>query len=248
MEVHRVSMVYHHTGGKTHAVEDVSFTVQNQEFLCVLGPSGCGKSTLLHLLAGFIKPTTGDILKDGHFVTGPGVDRGVVFQQHSLFPWKTVWGNVEFGLRVKGVPIDRRREAVLQYIKEMGLQEFINSYPQTLSVGMQQRVGLARAFANDPEILLMDEPFGSLDAQTRLRMQELLLSIWSKNRKTVVFVTHDIEEAILLSDRILLLSRRPAKVRKTISVDISRPRTHTLLTDPRFIQIKKTVMTYLFDE
>lgn len=248
IEIQKVSVTYYQRQSSLLAVKDVSFSVGENEFACLLGPSGCGKSTILHLLAGFTRPTAGTIRVRGKLVTGPGVDRGVVFQQHSLFPWKTVWGNVEFGPRVKGVPPGKRREIVRRYLASVGLEEFTDSYPSELSVGMQQRVGLARAFANDPEILLMDEPFGSLDAQTRLRMQDLLLSIWNQDRKTVIFVTHDIDEAILLSDRILLLSPRPATVVEMITIDLPRPRNHLVLTSPECVRLKEKIMSLLFVE
>ena len=248
IKVRNVSMVYRQRHSALTAVKDLSFSVGAREFVCLLGPSGCGKSTILHLLAGFIRPTAGTIEVKGRPVQGPGVDRGVVFQQHSLFPWKTVRGNVEFGLRIKGVRPAKRQEIVRQYLISMGLSEFAESYPNELSVGMQQRVGLARAFANDPEILLMDEPFGSLDAQTRLRMQDLLLSIWSRHRRTVVFVTHDIDEGILLADRILLLSPRPAAVMETMAIDLPRPRDHLVLTNPECVRLKEKIMSLLHIE
>lgn len=227
------------------AVHELSLAIEDGEFACVLGPSGCGKSTTLNLLAGFLRPSSGQVLVGGRPVDGAGPERGVVFQRHTLFPWKTVGANVELGLRVRGVPAQERRKISQQFLKEMGLEDFRDRYPFHLSVGMRQRVGLARAFANDPDVLLMDEPFASLDAQTRLRMQELLLTIWSRHQKTVVFVTHDIDEAILLADRILLLSPRPASLAKELRVSIPRPRDRSVMIEAEGVRLKKQILHLL---
>jgi NitT/TauT family transport system ATP-binding protein len=247
IECRGLTKVYGSGNGAVRAVEGVDFSVREREFLCLLGPSGCGKSTILHLIAGFIRPSDGHVIVWKRPVLGPGTDRGVVFQQHSLFPWKTVSQNISLGPRVRGLPTKSICQVVEHYLERTGLADFRHRYPRELSVGMQQRVGLARAFANDPGILLMDEPFGSLDAQTRLRMQELLLSIWSEHRKTVLFVTHDIEEAILLSDRVLILSSRPALVHEEIVIDLPRPRTHETLTQPACVALRTRIMRSLFD-
>ncbi|MBI4424700.1 MAG: ABC transporter ATP-binding protein [Elusimicrobia bacterium] len=219
-----VSLAYPREGGRVQAVEDLQLAVEDREFVCLLGPSGCGKTSILHMAAGFLKPSSGRVLAGGRRVEGPGVDRGMVFQQHRLFPWLTVAGNVEFGPRLRGLPRDRRAEVSRRYLQDVGLAEFTDCYPRQLSVGMQQRVALARAFANDPETLLMDEPFASVDALTRLQMQELLLSLWETRSKTVLFVTHDVDEALFLADRICVLSARPARVVLELAVDLPRPR------------------------
>ena len=212
---------------RVEALRGADLEVQEGEFVCLLGPSGCGKSTLLHLAAGFLFPTEGSVLVDGRPVSGPGVDRGVVFQQHTLFPWATAAENAGFGPRMRGLAPREVSARADRALAEVGLSDFAAHYPSELSMGMQQRVGLARAFANDPEILLMDEPFASLDALTRYQMQNLLISLWEKRRQTVVFVTHDIEEALLLGDRVVVLSRRPASVLRDCAVDLG-PRPHRL--------------------
>lgn len=245
IEFMEVGQYYGCDGDEVAALRDINFSVAKQEFVCVLGPSGCGKSTLLHLAAGFLKPSAGKVLIDGREVSGPGIDRGVVFQQHNLFPWETISGNVEFGLRIRGVPKEQRQTISSRYLREVGLSDFATRYPRQLSLGMQQRVGLARAFANDPQILLLDEPFASLDALARLRMQELLLDIWAQHRKTVIFVTHDVDEALLLGDRLLILSPRPGCVARELVVELPRPRKRTQLLDARLISVKEDVLAQL---
>lgn len=247
ISLNKVSMVYTHRNHRVLAVDNLSFSVKNREFLCVLGPSGCGKSTVLHLIAGFIQPTSGVVRVDGRLLRQPGPDRGIVFQQYNLFPWKTVRGNIEFGLRMKGVSKNERHEIVSHYLRTIELSEFANSYPCELSQGMQQRVGLARAYASDPEILLMDEPFASLDAQTAVRMRELLIRIWTENPKTVVFVTHDVEEAILLAARVLGLSSRPGRVKEEFCIDLPRPRPRDVFADQRYLKLRKRIMDCIFD-
>jgi len=205
------------------ALSDVSFSVKENEFLCVLGPSGCGKTTLLNIIAGLEKLTSGRILVDGKEVKGPGADRGVIFQAYALFPWKTVLQNIEFGPKLRGVPKKQRRELAVKYIKSMGLAGFEHAYPKELSGGMKQRVAIARVYINDPAVLLMDEPFANLDAQTRSIMQEELIQIWKQFRKTVFFVTHNIEEAAYLADRIVILTARPGKVKEIVDVNSVLP-------------------------
>jgi NitT/TauT family transport system ATP-binding protein len=241
-------MIYTHRKAAILAVQNLSFSVQDKEFLCLLGPSGCGKSTALRLIAGFMQPTSGKIRMNGEVVTEPGVDRGVVFQRHNLFPWKRVRENIEFGLRMKGMPENERKQTVSDYLTEMRLEEFSDSYPFMLSAGMQQRVGLARAYANDPDILLMDEPFGSLDAQTASRMRQLLLRVWSENRKTVVFITHDIDEAIRLGDRVLVFSSRPGRVKNSFEVNLQRPRPEDLFSDPAYLELRDSMKRCLLDD
>ena len=241
-------MIYTHRRVETLAVQNLSFSVDDKEFLCLLGPSGCGKSTALRLIAGFMQPTSGQIRVNGELVTEPGVNRGVVFQRHNLFPWKRVRQNIEFGLRMKGMPENERKQTVSDYLTEMRLQEFSDSYPFMLSAGMQQRVGLARAYANDPDILLMDEPFGSLDAQTASRMRQLVLRVWSENRKTVVFITHDIDEAIRLGDRVIVFSSRPGRVKDSFDVNLQRPRPEDLFSDPSYLELRNSIKRSLLDD
>jgi NitT/TauT family transport system ATP-binding protein len=230
------------------AIEDLTFEIQSREFVCFLGTSGCGKSTILNLIAGFISPSSGSVWIDGNAVSQPDPDRGVVFQQFALFPWLTVTQNIEFGLRMKSLESKRRREIVQSYVEMVGLQGFEKNYPDTLSGGMQQRVAIARALVNDPSVILMDEPFGSLDAQTRLMMQEMLLDIWQKAHKTVVFVTHDVDEAIFLADRILILTARPGRVKKEIVVGLPRPRTYKVTTSPDYAKLKGDVVELIREE
>lgn len=245
IEFRDVSKSYPRGDLSLEAVVGVSLSVRSREFMCLIGPSGCGKSTLLHLAGGFLKPSSGSIRIAGREVTGPGADCGMVFQQHNLFPWKTVGGNVGFGPRMRGVPRNERDRVVRRHLEDVALLDFAACYPHQLSVGMRQRVGLARAFANDPRILLMDEPFASLDALTRLQMRELLLSIWEKRRQTVLFVTHDVEEALLLADRIQILSPGPGRIVQELTVEFSRPRKRAQLNDPRMIAMKELILSRL---
>lgn len=221
------------------AIFDTSLEIKPREFVCLLGPSGCGKSTLLNCIAGYIRPSSGVVTVDGRIVERPGPERGMVFQQYSLFPWKTVRDNIAFGPLHAG----RRRADALaiadHFLEMIGLSGFAKRYPAELSGGMQQRVGIARALANYPSVLLMDEPFGALDAQTRLMMQESLLRIWGDIETTVVFVTHDIDEAIFLADRIVVMSAGPGRIIADQNVSLPRPRSPDLLTDDTFIRIKK---------
>ncbi len=230
------------------ALDDISLEVADQEFAVIVGPSGCGKSSLLRLVAGLVEPTSGEITLDGTPVTRPGKDRGMVFQSYTLFPWLTVRDNVEFGLRIGGIPAEKRKHISDHFISEVGLEGFENSYPKQLSGGMMQRVALARALANDPEILLMDEPFGALDSQTRSLMQELLLQIWEHSHKTVLFITHDIDEAILLGDRVHVMTARPGRIKERVEIDLARPRQVDVLTSPEFIAIKRRIMALIHDE
>jgi len=212
--------------------------VADNDFITVLGPSGCGKSTLLRLVAGLETPTGGEILLDGHRVEGPGADRGVVFQSYTLFPWLNVRQNICFGLREKGVPEAQQKEISEYFIASVGLRGFEQHFPKQLSGGMQQRVAIARALANDPKILLLDEPFGALDNQTRVVMQELLLGIWEKHRKTVIFVTHDIDESIFMASRVAVFSARPGRIKADIPVNLPHPRHYTVKTSSEFMELK----------
>lgn len=243
-----VDVVFDTATGPHVAVQSASLTVRPGEFICLLGPSGCGKSTLMNAIAGFVTPTRGDIAVDGAVVTEPGPARGMVFQQHSLFPWKTVKENVAFGPLMAGAS---RREAdsiARTFLSLVGLAAFETAYPNTLSGGMQQRVGIARALANYPSVLLMDEPFGALDAQTRIMMQENLLEIWQEFHNTVVFVTHDIDEAVFLSDRIVVMSASPGRIIADIAVKLPRPREQSLLTSTEFMALKRQCLDLIRQE
>ena len=209
------------------ALSDVNFSVGTGEFVCLVGPSGCGKTTLFRLIAGLETPTTGDVLLDGEPVTGPGTDRGMVFQEYGLFPWRTVRENVAFGLEEQGVDGAERKRRVAEMIDLVGLSGFADAYPKELSGGMKQRVGIARALAVDPELLLMDEPFGSVDAQTRDMLHGELLEVWAETGKTVLFVTHDVEEAVTLADRVVVMAADPGRVREVVPVGLERPRVRT---------------------
>lgn len=233
---------------KVVALENVTFEVKPQEFVCLLGPSGCGKSSVINVVAGFIKPTAGSVRLDDREVTEPSPERGVVFQQYGLFPWKTVRENIRFGPRMLNKPKEEVNAIYNQYLDVVGLRGFENKYPFELSGGMQQRVGIARVLANDPMVLLMDEPFGALDAQTRLVMQETLLDIWEQHKKTILFVTHDVDEAILLSDRILVMTARPGRIKKEVMVTLERPRPYEILADPSFTSLKSTVLALIKEE
>ncbi|MFJ3260814.1 ABC transporter ATP-binding protein [Pseudomonas sp. NPDC086581] len=249
LRVENVSLRYRTPeGGTFSALENVSFEVPDQQFAVIVGPSGCGKSSLLYLTAGLAEPTEGDIYVGGQLVDGPGADRGMVFQSYTLFPWLTVRQNVEFGLKRRGMPAAERREIVDYYLDEVGLRRFENNYPKQLSGGMMQRVAIARALANDPQILLMDEPFGALDSQTRMQMQQLLLRVWDHSKKTVVFVTHDIDEAILLGDRVYVMGARPGRIKRILDVPIERPRSLDMVMDRRFIEMKREILGLLHDD
>ena len=225
-------------GPPTRALEPTSLSVADNDFICVLGPSGCGKSTLLRIVAGLDFPTTGRVLLDGAPVGGPGADRGMVFQSYTLFPWLTVRDNICFGLREKGVPAGEQARLAAHYVARVGLEGFEDHYPKMLSGGMQQRTALARALANDPKILLLDEPFGALDNQTRSLMQELLLGIWEAERKTVLFVTHDIDEAIFMANRVAIMTARPGRIKTDLAIDLPHPRHYTIKTSPEFSAYK----------
>jgi ABC-type nitrate/sulfonate/bicarbonate transport system ATPase subunit len=223
---------------ETVALLRTSLEVADNDFITILGPSGCGKSTLLRIVAGLDFATTGRVTVDGTVVTGPGAERGMVFQSYTLFPWLNVRENICFGLREKGMPAVQQREVSDYFISQVGLTGFDAHYPRMLSGGMQQRTALARALANDPKVLLMDEPFGALDHQTRELMQELLLSIWEKHNKTVLFVTHDIDEAIFMANRVVVMSARPGRIKHEERIDFPHPRDYRLKTDRRFTEHK----------
>jgi NitT/TauT family transport system ATP-binding protein len=227
------------------ALAGIDLDIGGTEFLTILGPSGCGKTTLLNIVAGFDHATSGEVMLDGEPIRKPGPDRGVVFQEYALFPWLSVEQNVEFGLRERGVRKAERRERVRQQITSVGLAGFERRYPQELSGGMRQRVALARVLANDPKILLMDEPFAALDAQTRTIMQQELLNVWSAERRTAIFITHNIEEAILLGDRVVVMTARPGRIKEIVEVNLQRPRD---VTSAEFNKTRRRVATLLEDE
>jgi NitT/TauT family transport system ATP-binding protein len=222
----------------TPALEPISFDVADNDFLAILGPSGCGKSTLLRIIAGLDTPSSGRVRLDGRPVTGPGPDRGMVFQSYTLFPWLDVKANICFGLREKGMPAAEQDRVATDYVRRVGLAGFEHHLPKMLSGGMQQRTALARALANDPKILLLDEPFGALDTQTRALMQELLLGIWEADRKTVLFVTHDIDEAVFMANRVIVMTARPGRIKAVVDVSLPRPRHYTMKTAPEFAALK----------
>ncbi len=239
VEIQNVSITFG-KGSKQHtAVTETSLDIPPGEFVCILGPSGCGKSTLLNSVAGYVTPTTGSVTIDGEEIKSPGPDRGMVFQQYSLFPWKTVKENVAFGPNILGRGKTVADSTAQTFIEMVGLAKFANRYPAELSGGMQQRVGIARALANYPRVLLMDEPFGALDSQTRLMMQESLLKIWTEFGITVLFVTHDIDEAVFLGDRVLVMSAGPGKIIADIKIDLPRPRSPDIALDDDFMRLKK---------
>jgi ABC-type nitrate/sulfonate/bicarbonate transport system ATPase subunit len=221
------------------ALSDIDFEVRDNEFVTVIGPSGCGKTTLLRIIAGLIPYQQGEVRIDSRPVTGPGPERAVVFQNFALMPWADVLGNVTFGLEVRGVAKGESESRARELIKRVGLEGFERRLPKELSGGMQQRVGLARALAVNPQILLMDEPFGALDEQTRRLLQEQLLQLWERERKTVVFITHSMEEAVMLGDRVMLMTPRPGKVKEMIEVPLKRPRSRDVEKSPAFVEIKE---------
>jgi len=236
IEVDHVSQVFQTSARQDHlALSDISLTIEDGAFVSILGPSGCGKSTLLYIVGGFVRPTSGSARMKGRAIAGPGPDRGPVFQEFALFPWKTVLGNVMYGPRQQGMKHAEAEAQSRKLIEMVGLKGFEDFYPKELSGGMKQRVALARTLAYHPEVLLMDEPFGALDAHTRTRLQNDLLNIWERDRKTVLFVTHSVEDAVFLSDRVVMMTRSPGRIRQIVDVDLPRPRRRSeLLVDPRY--------------
>lgn len=234
--------------GEVVALNGVDLSIQDKEFVCVVGPSGCGKSTLLNMIGGLDTPTSGEILVDGKEVDGPSPKRGIVFQQYALFPWLTVEKNVQFGLKLQGMPRERMGQVTEKYLKAVGLENFAHSYPKELSGGMKQRVAIARAYAVNPEVLLMDEPFGALDAQTRVQLQTELLETWEHEQKTCFFITHDVEEAIILAQRVVIMSARPGRVKDIVDIDIPYPRDQATKMSPRFLELKNDIWGQVYEE
>jgi ABC-type nitrate/sulfonate/bicarbonate transport system ATPase subunit len=243
IEIRDVSLVYDTPAGAVQALDNVGFDIEKSEFLCLVGPSGCGKSTMLNCIAGFLKPTAGEIRIGGKAVTGHGMDRGVVFQDFAqLFPWRTALGNVTFGLEMKGLGKQEREQIALKQLRLVKLEKFARAYPHHLSGGMQQRVAIARALAYDPAVLLMDEPFAALDALTRDDMQRLLADVWRETRKTVIYVTHNVAEAVFLADRVVVMTPHPGRMKRIVPIRLSRPR------DPlsiEFLEVQKLLLSEL---
>jgi NitT/TauT family transport system ATP-binding protein len=242
-----VSMVFETRRGRVHAIDHVTLEIPDAHFACIVGASGCGKSTLLNVMGGLVRPTSGSVHVDGREIHGPGTDRGMVFQSYTLFPWLRVRENVEFGPTLKRMPKDERRRISARLLEEMGLAEFAHAYPKELSGGMKQRVAIARALANDPKVLLMDEPFGALDALTRAAAQRFLTEIWEQHRRTIAFVTHDIDEAIFLGDTVFVMTPRPGRLREVIPVEIPRPRTLESLATERFGELKRQILELIVE-
>lgn len=248
VEIENLSLVFIRRGQQIPVLDSINSRIEPGEFVCLLGPSGCGKSTMLNVIAGFIKPTIGQVLLDHQPIEKPGADRGFVFQQYSLLPWKTTFENIEFGLKIKGIAKAQRQEQVNYYLNRVGLYKHRHSYPYQLSGGMQQRASIIRALVNSPAVLLMDEPFAALDAQTRHMMQELLLDIWSDSKPTVIFVTHDIEEAVFLSDRIFVMGVNPGRIKQIVEVSLERPRHVDVMLSAEFLQLNRQVFDLIREE
>ena len=231
-------------------IDDISFSISDGEFISIVGPSGCGKTTLMNIIAGFVRPTSGKVMLDGIEINGPSQNRGVIFQEYGIFPWLTVEKNILFGLTLRNskVPKDQHQQICSRYLHLMGLADFSKSYPRTLSGGMRQRLAIARAYATNPEFLLMDEPFGALDAQTRAKMQDLLLEVLQQERKTVLLITHSVDEAIYLSSKIIVVTARPAKIKEVIDVPFPYPRHESIHDDPQFISLKSRLRDLVMKE
>ena len=248
LKIDNVKKIYQTRKGEMTALNGVNLDIKENEFICVVGPSGCGKSTLLNIIAGLDTPTSGAVYIDGKKIEGTGTERGVVFQQYALFPWLTVLKNVMFGLKLQGKSYAEEKEIALIYIKMVQLEDFVNHYPKELSGGMKQRVAIARAYAVKPEVLLMDEPFGALDAQTRTQLQTELLKTWESERKTCFFITHDVDEAIILAQRVIVMSARPGRIKDIVDIDIPYPRDQETKMSPRFMELKNHIWSQVYQE
>ncbi|WP_373845389.1 ABC transporter ATP-binding protein [Clostridium sp.] len=246
--IENVNKVYETKKSKVLAIEDVNIRVNKGDFVSIIGPSGCGKSTLLRMVAGLDTPTSGRITMNDKEVTGPGAERGMVFQSYTLFPWMTVRENIRFGLKIKKLSKDKSNKIVDKYLELIELTKFGDRLPKELSGGMKQRVAIARALANNPEVILMDEPFGALDPQTKVKMQELLLKIWRVEGSTVIFITHDIEESIFLSEKVYLMSPHPGKIQNKLEIDFPKNRTADIRDTEKFISIKRKVLSLFKDD
>lgn len=248
LDIDRLGKTFDSAKGRTTALQDVSFEVHRKEFVSVIGPSGCGKSTLIRILAGLDQPSSGHVLLDGERVEGPCKDRGMVFQGYTLFPWLCVRDNVTFGPRMAGMSTAKANEKALEWLDVIGLRKFADHYPDQLSGGMKQRVAIARALANQPRILLMDEPFGALDAQTRAGMQSHLIKVWDSVDLTILFITHDLDEAVYLSDRIVVLAAHPGRIHEVIEVPVARPRDRSQFLSPAFLATKNRLEQLIYGE
>lgn len=248
LHIHHVSKTYHTDDREVVAIDEIDLQIKNKEFATLLGPSGCGKSTLLRVVAGLMKPTRGVVRLDGNVISGPGQDRGMVFQSYTLFPWLNVKENIQFGLEIAGMPKTQQEQIAQEFVEKVGLKGFEKVYPKGLSGGMKQRVAIARALANNPAVLLLDEPFGALDAQTRALMQELLTQIWEDLHKTILFVTHDVEEAIFLSDRVFVMTARPGRIKAEIQIPLERPRNYEMKATESFLNLKKQALALIREE
>ncbi|BAU11639.1 ABC transporter-like protein [Leptolyngbya sp. NIES-3755] len=247
LEVRALSKSFTQPGGLISVLEEINFQLFPREFVCLVGASGCGKSTLLNIVAGLTPPTSGSVLVDGREVTGPGSDRGMVFQNYTLYPWLTVAQNIAFGLKLRKLPKSEQRDRVNYYLDVVGLTQFAQSYPKQLSGGMKQRVAIARALANEPAVLLMDEPFGALDAQTKEQMQQFLLELWEQTHVTVLMITHDVEEAIFLSQRVYVMSARPGRMKLEVPVNLPEHRDLEMKLSAEFVDIKRQILHTLRD-
>ena len=248
VKIDHVEKVYDGRNGKMIALNGIDLDIMENEFICVVGPSGCGKSTLLNIIAGLLEPTSGAVYVDDKKVEGTGTERGVVFQQYALFPWLTVLKNVMFGLKLKGMKDAEAKEIAMKYIKMVELEDFVDSYPKELSGGMKQRVAIARAYAVQPEVLLMDEPFGALDAQTRTQLQSELIRTWQEEKKTCFFITHDVEEAIILATKVIIMSARPGRIKKIVDINLPYPRTQDLKMQKEFLDLKAEIWGEVYQE
>ena len=248
LKIDNVKKVYSTRNGEMTALNGVNLEIKEHEFICVVGPSGCGKSTLLNIIAGLDTPSSGAVYMDDKKIEGTGTERGVVFQQYALFPWMTVLKNVMFGLKLQGKSDAQAKEIAMKYIKAVQLEDFVNHYPKELSGGMKQRVAIARAYAVNPEVLLMDEPFGALDAQTRTQLQTELLKTWENERKTCFFITHDVDEAIILAQRVIIMSARPGRIKEIVDIDIPYPRDQETKMSPRFMELKNHIWSQVYQE
>lgn len=248
LEVCSVSKTFKNQGKPLEVLRDIDLQLYPNEFNCIVGASGCGKSTLLNIVAGLEAPSTGEIRVDGKAVPGPGSDRGMVFQSYTLYPWLTVANNVAFGLKLRGVSKEKRKQRVAYFLEVVGLSQFAEAYPKQLSGGMKQRVAIARALANEPEVLLMDEPLGALDAQTKEQMQQFLLELWERTHTTILMITHDVEEAILLSCRLYVMSSHPGQIKEEITIPLPSHRDVNLKLTSEFLDIKRQVLHSLRDE
>ena len=246
VKIDNVRKVFNTRKGEMVALNGVSLDIHDNEFISVVGPSGCGKSTLLNIIAGLTAPTDGKVYCDGKEVTGTGTERGVVFQQYALFPWLTVKKNVMFALEMRGIKKQAAQEEAMKYLEMVDLAKFADHYPKELSGGMKQRVAIARAYAAEPEVLLMDEPFGALDAQTRTQLQTELLNTWEHKKKTCFFITHDVEEAIILAQRVVIMSARPGRIKEIVEVNIPYPRNQETKLTPEFNELKNRIWSQVY--